>query len=136
MTRWPPHDFAGQELDWLAHDLDGLRGYFCSAGFGPVPEVAAQSLRDDLEAAVLALPIATAAHWVGGPHINVGHHFEIARRGFFAFDWDDRAKRYLLIAAPSSAAALPPGDVRDLALRTVLATRFARATELDPSVYG
>ena len=96
--------FRGWEYDWGAIDINGCLGYFQSAGFGPIPQIYNDKLDGefDLEELVLQRPIVTECVQVsdfnGGDDILTW--LDIAKRGFFSYDWCRTKKHYYLVAAP------------------------------------
>ena len=126
------HERLRTEFDWVAVDLASTIGYFATAGEGPVPSgVAAHcELYDGVLETVLTLPVLGSADMSATPDRDVGEWLEVARRGFFAYDWRMSRSCYELVARPSVPATLnvlSNTALAELTSRTRLNVVFAAA---------
>lgn len=117
---------------------------FVSGGAGPIPALALEARRtpiEDIEGLLLELPATTNGRVV--VHLQRPDDFvELARRGFFAYDWSDvhrtrseKLGNYELIAVPEAPlvrAALPPAIAR-LLEGLQLNVDFGQEALVDPS---
>lgn len=133
--RWVlTHEFRGSEYDWVATDSLGHLGYFTSAGFGGVPEeiVAFGERMYEVCDRVDALPFISEATLVSS-RPSRSDWIEVARRGFFAFDWSYEQRAYELIAVPEKpllSTDLQDELVRDVAERCHLDGDFSNTATL------
>lgn len=96
------HRFLGYEFDWLACDDTGHVAFMASAGFGPIPTqyVDDESIFDGLFEEIEQIPVSCDDYEVNRFDKVILGSADIARRGFYAFDWNHSEKRYLLEAIP------------------------------------
>ena len=114
------HQYLGVEFDWLATDQSGQFGYFSTAGFGPVPS---RLCRDD-NAKYELYEVVVGLDEVGKPKTYTGRKgsihdwVEIAKRGFYAFDWISSRKTYEIVASPGTGpgSTLPDEIIQLLGL--------------------
>jgi hypothetical protein len=94
------HLFIRSEFDWVGIDPNNEVGYFCSAGFGPIPKELnnpeAESLEFENELMLLALR----------SEIDVTSHIlewkELGKRGIHVYDWSWKLKEYLRVVRPKN----------------------------------
>ena len=125
------HSGKGRELDWLGLDWRDNLGYFSTAGVGPIPVALAQSTEElhDLFERVMTLRVVDDARAVSPDATNIGDWLEVARRGFFAFDWNRHRSAYVLVAQPNVPVKLE--SITDPTLQGV-----ARRARLDVDIPG
>ena len=105
---------------WLAIDQNGQLAVFLTAGFGPVPMIALTQVHSEstnVERLVQDMDEIGEAHLLVTVPIP-DDFIDLARRGFFVFDWTDihrtnrqKIDRYELVAVPNEPGklgALPP----------------------------
>ncbi len=81
--------FVLQDFDvgWVATDAVGQVALFTTGGPGPVPDSAMPSV-ENAEELVLSLPeVSDVAR--ATPRAGANAFVELAKRGFFAYDWSD-----------------------------------------------
>lgn len=101
---WP----IGRDYAWLASDQRGRVAIFTNAGQGPIPIVvlADRHFSDRAEALVRGLPERTILGYAS-PLPHPEEFIAFARRGLFAYDWQDchrssgRSHRYEMLASPA-----------------------------------
>jgi hypothetical protein len=137
-------EYTGVEFDWYALDREGHLAVFTTAGSGPVP-AAIWDRREEfhaLEAAVDALTAAADFEEVYAGYGNYLEWHDLARKGLFAFDYQDvhrtrQLHHYDLMARPvnpvSAAQLLPQIDVRWL---PVLMVEFGDCTQVPDAEIG
>jgi hypothetical protein len=116
----------GIDCVWIASDYNGNIGAFVTGGEGPIPCSALRDkyfLIDDVEEALCDLPLVSGVRLlVSMPRPD--DFIEMAKRGFFVYDWRDvhRTSRacsnmYEQIAVPQTPIALAalPVQMRSLA---------------------
>ena len=98
------HAFSGLEFTWFAVDSTGHIACFCSAGCGPVPEVAITNseLLESAEDIIDGLPCVGSAHNPTPPRGNPYHADRLAERGFYAFDWRAETEAYVIESKPTN----------------------------------
>jgi len=110
------HEYIGSEFDFVASDGSGCVAYFSSAGFGPIPEQAAQigdqmyELCETIEGLAKVSQVEELS-----TEPNIGEWVAAAERGFYAYDWCHERARYELVARP-----VAPIRVSDLEAQTRL----------------
>lgn len=125
--------FEQLDVAWIASDDLGQIGFFFTAGSGPIPASALQLVHESEESAN-ELPIVSDVDLLV-PLPRPDDYLNLARRGFYAFDWSDvhktnleRTKSYELIARPIKpvlVANLPP-RLQLAAMATRLSGSFVR----------
>jgi hypothetical protein len=137
---------TGEEFDWYALDRVGHLAVFTTAGAGPIPAAIWSHRKEfyELKAAVDGLPGTSSFEKVFTGSGNVVDWCDFARKGLFAFDYQDvhRTVRlhggYDLIArpcGPAPALLLLPGV--DLRWLPVVEVGFAGSTLLpDAAIRG
>lgn len=98
------HNFWGSEYSWMAVDNVGHIGFFCTAGFGPVPLICSKNeeMFDDAFELIEAQVKSSETIQVRGFDVSTRKPSTVAYRGIFSFDWDDETKRYALIYYPKT----------------------------------
>lgn len=96
------HSFLGLERDWLATNSSGETGFFSTAGFGPIPRslIREPRLNETFER-VESLPVVSGFEIIHPSESNLQDWVSVAKRGIFAFDWDNSMKFFRLIARPT-----------------------------------
>jgi hypothetical protein len=142
-TRPYPHQI---DCAWLASDVDGRLAILITGGEGPIPALALEGAHpsvDDLEALVEALDACSEIAFVAAVP-RPDSFANLARRGFFVFDWTDVHRpvkaslgAYELVARPTA-----PRSESDLPLTLACAVagleisgRFTDLVTLDPRRY-
>ncbi|MGB4066209.1 MAG: hypothetical protein WBK19_20470 [Azonexus sp.] len=133
----------GLDCLWLAADRNGHLGAFVTGGAGPIPTSALSDSSfpiEDVEAAVCELPKISEARLLV-PMKRPDDFIEMARRGFFVYDWRDvhRTLReskhtYEPIAVPLTPLKMNelPEHIRKLAtVSTLPDTAFVDELALD-----
>jgi len=101
MTIISKHSRLGHEFDWIACDSVDRCLYVATGGFGWIPEnLAGPSYPTTVLAMVLSLPVCGSAI-MRVEQGNSTDWSDVARRGFFAFDWDHGRDCYTMIAEPA-----------------------------------
>jgi hypothetical protein len=136
----------GLDCVWIGSDREGRVGAFITGGEGPIPAGVLLSHRlsvDEIEGRLSKLPSVTSATLLI-PLKRPDDFVELARRGFFAYDWTDVHRTssealhaYEKIAIPDtpiSATELPP-EVAALLEGIALNASFAQETKIDVTKY-
>lgn len=101
-----PDELYG-EFDWFAVDRDGHIGHFSSAGYGAIPLVVTEHVREYIELqdhfsemkgtynAVLVRRDGNRQHWLN-----------IAQQGVYSFDFKHWDGPYVLVAKPSAPVVI------------------------------
>jgi hypothetical protein len=112
-------DVKGEEFDWTCCDVEGFCGYFSTAGVGIVPRPLLAKLDDFQNVAddILSLPARGDAVFDSKGTKPIFDWIEIAKRGFFAYDWSRADRVYRLLATPS--VPLRVNDIPTDSLRTL-----------------
>ena len=84
VTSFVPQDF---DVGWVATDAVGQVALFTTGGQGPVPDCAMPSVENS-EEFVLSLPEVSDVDRVTAM-AGANAFVEVAKRGFFAYDWSD-----------------------------------------------
>jgi hypothetical protein len=101
------HSHLGLEFDWLACDRFDRCVFLSTAGHGWLPESAiGPSYPPFVMDLVLALPVRCEVIMRGDPGSST-EWSDVARRGFYAFDWDHQNSKYTLIAEPEVPLLTP-----------------------------
>ncbi len=132
----------GSDFVWVGCDREGKVGVFVTGGEGPVPAVALRVGRiavEEIEGRLLELPATTSGRLIV-PLKRPDDFMELARRGFFAYDWSDvhrtrseRVGKYEQIAAPEVPLLLAglPSEVADLLDGIELDVSFLHEAQVD-----
>lgn len=134
-------DSTGIDCVWIASDSVGQIAALVTAGVGPVPAGVLGGTVDlfDIEDRLLELPVVGDGSGVAG-NGDISSFLDLARRGFFVFDWmdvhriaRDSVHAYGLIAAPTVPASITalPTDLRALARRQRLPATFGNRLTID-----
>lgn len=137
---------AGIDCVWLASDSTGSLAAFVTGGEGPIPRtVLINELvqLEDVEMAICDLDVTTGAQMlVAIPRPD--DFIDMARRGFYVFDWQDvnrigrdQTRVYEKVAVPTSPIKLEslPNALRCLAERTkITSLLFAEESKVDAQV--
>ncbi len=133
------HEFVRSEFGWIAVDAEGFIGYLSIAGRGPLPVsvLANAALFEDVFEASMKLPETCQA--IPNPNApGVTYEWEkLAKRGLFAYDWNEELKCYQIIATPRvprRVEALCDTELARLAEMTVLPLKFRESGRIESSV--
>ena len=136
----------GLDCVWIGSDREGRVGAFVTGGEGPIPARALLSHRlsvEDIEGRLSELPSVTFATLLV-PLSRPDDFVELARRGFFAYDWTDVHRTssealhaYEQIAVPGTpiSARELPADIAALLEGMVLNVSFAQDAKIDVTKY-
>ena len=129
------HPRIGVEFDWLGTDASGRVAFFASAGYGAVP-LAAASRASEVDTAIDTIgswPTRGSFIDESDGHGDLNMWFDVAARGFYAYDWKHWAGPYVRVASPTDPldiGELPP-EVRSAAWLVTLPQSFTNAPTLD-----
>jgi len=120
----------GQDLVWLAIDASGMVSAFITAGEGPIPSSALQAAvgEPNLEEQLHDLPITCQATLLVNVPVATSY-LDLAKRGFFVFDWSDIHRTSAQATGMYERVCLPERPVAASALPAYLQA-VARATAL------
>lgn len=115
--RWSfEHQYLGLERDWIAVNPDGQVGFFSTAGFGPIPEnVLEEAFLERAFEAITDLPVVSDFELVCPSEGDITDWTSVAKRGIFAFDWNNSGKVFNLIVKPTSPILVESLEYPDLA---------------------
>ena len=123
--------FKGSDVAWLAVDASEHVAVFTTAGLGPIPESALESV-EQAEALIRALPV-QCDHTLLVSVPRPDDFVDFAARGLFSYDWQDLHRSitqergaYHLMSRPVSPPSLStlPQEIRRLAEMTRLSVSF------------
>jgi hypothetical protein len=123
--------FKGSDVAWLAVDASEHVAVFTTAGLGPIPESALESV-EHAEALIRALPV-RGGHTLIVSIPRPDDFVDFSARGFFSYDWQDLHRSiaqergaYDLMSVPISPISLSalPQELRRLAEMTRLKVTF------------
>lgn len=132
----------GLDCVWIGSDREGRIGAFVTAGEGPIPVGLLLSDRlslDEIEGRLGELPSVTSAKLLV-PLKRPDDFVDLARRGFFAYDWTDVHRTssealhvYEQIAVPETpiSARELPAEVAALLEGMVLNVSFSQDVKID-----
>jgi hypothetical protein len=136
----------GEDCVWIGSDREGRVGAFVTGGEGPIPAGVLLSHRlsvGEIEGRLGELPSVTSALLLV-PLKRPDDFMELARRGFFAYDWTDVHRTssealhaYEQIAIPETpiSAVELPAEIAALLEGITLNVSFAQVTKIDVTKY-
>jgi hypothetical protein len=132
---------------WLASDREGHLGVFITAGVGPIPVLALDSLSMpivEIESKLHQLPIASQAKLLDSVK-RPDDFIDLAERGMFVYDWTDigRTARESLNVYEAAAVPTVPVTIESLPADLAVLARtlnipglvFAEKNEIDVRAY-
>jgi len=132
----------GLDCVWIGSDREGRVGAFVTGGEGPIPAGALLADRlsvEEIEGRLNELPAVTSARLLV-PLKRPDDFVELARRGFFAYDWTDvhrtsseALRAYEQVAVPETPISAKdlPAEIAALLDGIVLNVSFAQEAKID-----